>query len=226
MTHCLLPRAAHRLQIQFLADQRTGHVGPLVWILALTFASTLCGASSAQNRSAATHAQPIGLPLSTIVIFGDQYNGGDELYDVKITVKQTVRGEKAWQIVEDASASNGPPAAGFEYVLARIRFEFSARVMPEHYSYTLDQTQFTAMSCDDKVYDAAVLAKQPEPALQATLRSGDSAEGWVAFLVPRGDHTPLMLFRENVGSVIHEGGGSIFKLYNDSPSAKPKSKTS
>ncbi|HEY4709727.1 MAG TPA: DUF4352 domain-containing protein [Candidatus Acidoferrales bacterium] len=226
MTPCLVLRAADRLQIRFCVDQPTAHLRLLVSILALTFAATLCGSSSAQNRSAAKHAQPIGLPLSTIVIFGDQYNGGDELYDVRITVEQAVRGEKAWQIVKDASASNKPPAAGSEYVLARIRFEFSARVAPEHYSYTLDQTQFTAMSGDDRVYDAAVLAKQPEPALHATLRSGDSAQGWVAFQVPRGDHTPLMLFRENVGSVIHEGGGSIFKLYNEGPSATGKSKAS
>jgi hypothetical protein len=226
MTPRRLRLAADRLQIQFPVHQRTTVVAILVSIVALTFASGFGGASSRQNRSAATHAQPIGLPLSTIVIFGDQYNGGDELYDVKITVEEAVRGEKAWQTVKGTSASNKPPAAGFEYVLARIRFEFSARVMPQHYSYTLDQAQFTAMSGEDKMYDAAVLAKQPEPALHATLRSGDSAEGWVAFLVPRGDHTPLMLFREEVGSVIHEGSGSIFKLYYENPSATGKSKTS
>lgn len=226
MTPCPMRVATDRLRIQFSVHQLTTHVAILVSIVALTFASALGGASSPQNRFAATHAQPIGSPFSTIVIFGDQYNGGDELYDVTITVKEAVRGEKAWQIVKDASASNKPPAAGFEYVLARIRFDFSARVTPQHYSYTLDQAQFTAMSGDDKMYDAAVLAKQPEPALQATLRSGDSAEGWVAFLVPRGDHTPLMLFREDVGSVFHEGSGSIFKLYYENPSATRKSKAS
>ena len=79
------------------------------------------------------------------------------------------------------------------------------------------------MSADDKVYASAVLAESLKPALHAMLRSGDSAEGWVAFLVPRGDHTPLMLFREDVGSVIHEGNGSLFKLYDEtSPLARPK----
>jgi hypothetical protein len=226
MTPCPLRLAADRPQIQFSVHQRTTHFALLVSMVALAFASALGGPSSAQNRSAATHAQPIGLPFSTIVIFGDPYNGGDELYDVKITVEEAVRGEKAWEIVKDSSASNKPPAAGFEYLLARIRFAFSARVTPQHYSYALDQAQFTAMSGDDTMYEAAGLAKQPEPSLHATLRSGDSAEGWVAFLVPRGDHTPLMLFREDVGSVIHEGSGSIFKLYYDHPSATGKSKTS
>jgi hypothetical protein len=198
-------------------------------MIALTIASALPGESHAQtnaSRSARSYAQPVGAPLSTIIIFGDQYNGGDELYNVKITVAEVVRGEKAWELIKHASPSNRPSGPSLEYVLARVRFEFSARTSPEHYSYALDQAQFTAMSADDKPYEPAVLAAQPQPALHATLRSGDSAEGWVAFLVPRGDHTPRMMFREDVGSVIHEGNGSIFKLYYDNPPAGGKPKPS
>jgi uncharacterized protein DUF4352 len=168
---------------------------------------------AAQAISAATHAKPAGIPFNTIIIFGDQYNGGDELYNARITVAEIVRGEKAWQLVRKASTSNKPASAGFEYLLVRVRFEFSARTGPAHYSYTLEPVQFAAMSSDNKPYETAVLAEPLKPALHATLRSGDSAEGWVAFLVRRGDHTPLMLFHEDVGSVIHEGSGSIFKLY-------------
>jgi hypothetical protein len=198
-------------------------------MIALTLVSALAVESPAQTRAsrpASSYAQSIGTPLTTIIIFGDQYNGGDELYDARITVKEVVRGESAWQIVKDASASNRAAGSGFEYLLARVHFEFSARTTPEHYSYALDQAQFTAMSGDDKPYDAAVFVKPPEPVLHTTLRSGDSAEGWVAFVVPRGDHTPLMLFREDVGNISHEGNGSIFKLYYENPSASGKSKPS
>jgi hypothetical protein len=194
---------------------------------ALAVLTAICNsAPSAQTRSAAGYAQPVGVPLTTIIIFGDQYNGGDELYDVRITVKEVDRGEKAWRLVRDASASNKQPTSGLEYLLARVRFEFAARTMPEHYRYTVDSAQFIAMSGDDKLYDPAALAKQPEPALHATLRSGDSAEGWVAFLVPRGDHTPLMLFREDVGNLSHEGNGSIFKLYYENSSGSGRTKPS
>jgi hypothetical protein len=181
---------------------------------------------AAQNRSSTASAQPVGVALQTIIIFGDQYNGGDELYDVRITVVEVVRGEKAWQLVKGASASNKPPGAGFDYLLARVRFEFSSRTSPEHYSYTLDPAQFVATSADNKMYGPAVLAEGPKPALHATLHSGDSAEGWVAFLVPRGDHTPLMLFHEDVGNLSHEGNGSLFKLYYENASGAGKSRTS
>ncbi len=183
-------------------------------------------AQTRESRPASSYAQPIGVALKTIIIFGDQYNGGDELYDVRITVAEVVRGQNAWQLVKDASVSNKPPGPGFEYLLARVRFEFSARTRPEHYSYALDPAQFTATSADDKIYAPAVLAGPLKPALHATLRSGDSAEGWVAFLVPRGDHTPLMLFREDVGSVIHEGNGSLFKLYDEKSPAQGRAKSS
>jgi hypothetical protein len=200
-----------------------------VWIAVVALiALTAIGAPelAAQNRAGTGAAQPVGVALQTIIIFGDQYNGGDELYDVRITVVEVVRGEKAWRLVKDTNASNKPPGTGFDYLLARVRFEFSARNKPEHYSYALDPAQFVAMSTDNKMYGPAVLAEGLEPALRATLRSGDFAEGWAAFLVPRSDHTPLMLFHEDVGNLSHEGNGSLFKLYYENPSATGKSKTS
>ncbi len=207
---------------------RATHTAVLIPIAALTYLflrAELLGTQTHESRPASTYATAVGTPLRTIIVFGDQYNGGDELYDAKITVTEVVRGEKARQMVKAAGDANAVPGIGMEYLLARVRFEFSARTRPEHYSYTLDPAQFTALSTDNKPYDSAVLASPLKPALQATLRSGDFAEGWVAFLVPRGDHTPLMLFRENVGSVIHEGSGSIFKLY-ENPAAPAKSKPS
>jgi hypothetical protein len=187
----------------------------------------LAGALSAQtpdSRPANSYATAVGTPLHAILVFGDPYNGGDELYDARITVTEIVRGEKAWQMVTAASPTNTSPPAAMEYLLARVKFEFSARVRPEHYTYTLNPAQFSAMSSASAPYAKATLAASVQPELRATLRSGDSADAWVAFLVPRGDHTPLMLFREDVGSIIHEGSGSIFKLYDEKPPAPRRAK--
>lgn len=174
---------------------------------------TLAVANAILATSFADQAQPVGRTLSTIIIFGDQYDGGDELYDAKITVVQVVRGEKAWEMLKAISTSNPPPKAGFDYLVARVRFEFSARTSPSHYNYTIDETQFTAMKFDGTAYAAPSIAEQPMPDLQGTLKPGDSLEGWITFAVPRSNRQPLMLFRADVRSVIHEGGGSLFKLY-------------
>ena len=189
----------------------------------LTLALALDSAVYAQKgRPATSYAQAVGLPLQVIVVFGDQYNGGDELYDAKITVAEIVRGEKAWQKVRAAGAGNMPQASGLKYLLARVRFEFSARAQPHHYDYTLAPAQFSAMSAAAAPYASADLAAPVKPELRGVLHSGGSVEGWVAFLIPRGDHTPLMVFREDVGSVIHQGDASIFKLYDENPAAKTK----
>jgi hypothetical protein len=133
-----------------------------------------------------------------------------------------MRGEKAWQMVKSAGAGNMPPASGAEYLLARVQFEFSARAQPHHYDYTLDPAQFSAMSAATTPYAPPHLAAPVKPELRGLIHSGESAEGWVAFLIPRGDHTPLMVFREDVGSVIHQGDASLFKLYDENRAAKAK----
>jgi len=177
-------------------------------------AALLAPAPLAAQVFSATHAQPVGAPLTTVIGFGNQYDGGDELYDARITVFEVVRGSKAWEILKRTSASNAPSKPGSEYLLARVRFEFSARTSPQHYSYTLLPNQFTAISAAGKEYDSPSLAAPPNPPLSGTLRSGDSVEGWLAFQVPLNERKPLMLFREDVGSVFHEGGGSFFQLYS------------
>ena len=193
-----------------------------VFIVAIVATISLAAVHFIAADSFADEAQPLGRTLSTIVIFGDQYDGGDELYDVKITVAQVARGEKAWEMLKAISTSNPPPKAGFEYLLARVRFEFSARTSPSHYNYTIDETQFTAMKADGTAYAAPSIAEQPMPDLQGTLKPGNSLEGWITFVVPRSDRQPLMLFRANVGSVIHEGGGSLFKLYGEAATGRRK----
>jgi hypothetical protein len=182
--------------------------GLLICQMALC-ASALIG----QTRASTTDAHPIDVPVTTIIEFGDQYLGGDELYDAKITVLQVARGEKAWGIVKEASTSNPLPKPGYEYLLARVRFEFAARTSPSHYNYSIDGSQFVATATDGQEYESPSLAEQPKPSLTGTIKPGDSLEGWVVLLVPRKDDRPLMVFREDVGSVIHRGGGTWFQLY-------------
>ncbi len=195
---------------------------PLISIAALILVAGPLPGRAADSDQAA-HAQPatspsateqpLGKPLDLIIEFGEQYVDGDELYDAKITVVKVLRGAPAEALVKSASASNPSPQKGFEYVAARVQFQFSARVVPEHYNYILDPSQFSSVSPDGSAYPAANLVAQPKPSLHATLRSGDSAEGWVVLLVPRGDRTPLMLFVPNVGTTSHQGGSALFRLF-------------
>ena len=172
------------------------------------FASTV----PAQLTAAPIDAHPVGAPVTTIIEFGDEYLGS-ELYDAKITVLAVVRGEKAWGIVHEASASNPSPPTGFDYLLARVRFEFSARTSPAHYNYHLNESQFTATAPEGQEFDAPILDVPAKPQLRGTLKPGDSVEGWLVFLVPQKVSRPVMVFCEDVGVVSHTGGGTWFQIY-------------
>ncbi|GEM_PF-559904 len=175
------------------------------------------GRAGASGSNLSAGAQPLGEPLSTIIEFGEQYVTGDIPYEARITVVKVLRGAPAETLVRSASASNPSAQKGFEYIAARIRFEFSARVAPAHDAYTLDASQFSSISSDGAMYPAPKLVAPPKPDLHATLRSGDSAEGWVVLLVPRSDRTPLLLFVPNLGTTSHTGDSYVFRLYAVTP---------
>jgi hypothetical protein len=165
-----------------------------------------------QSRSTGLAPHRVGTPVATIIEFGEQYLGS-ELYDARITVLEVVRGEKAWDLIHQAGASNPRPNAAFEYLLARARFEFSARTSPAPDSYHLDQNQFAATDSEGREFGPPALAAYPQPPLRGTLKPGDSRDGWLAFLVRKNVSKPLMVFREDVGQVSHRGGGTWFELY-------------
>ena len=174
--------------------------------------SSSAAAPGARSQAAAIDTHPLRTPVTTIIEFGEQYLGSEQ-YDAKITVLEVVRGEKAWEMMKQASASNAVPKAGFEYLLARVRFEFAARTSLSHFEYDVEPGQFTATERDGREIEGASIETQPDPALKGKLKSGESVEGWIAFVVPRRTSQPLMVFREDVGDVSHSGGGTWFELY-------------
>jgi hypothetical protein len=136
---------------------------------------------------------PVGESLLTKVEIGEGYSSFVESHDVKITVLKIVRGEKAWDLIKAENVSNEPPKVGFEYLLARIRFEYSSKEASGDKSYQLREDQFTATSTDGKEYENPSV-EQPKPRVNSRVYPGDSLEGWVAFLVAKDDPKPLMIF--------------------------------
>ena len=168
-----------------------------------------CGDKNAQptdtgmgSDSSFSNVIPAGTMGSAIVELGDMYRS-PETYDVKITVLKIVRGEESADIIKKASESNAPAQNGFEYVLARIQFDFFARGAPGDKAWSLNRKQFHAFSGDGTPYEISSIAL-PEPELTGTLRSGDSRQGWVAFEVATKDKQPLMIFDQ---------GNIWFQLY-------------
>jgi len=154
---------------------------------------------------------PAGMTVQTIVECGEGYVS-HELYDVKITLLETVRGAQAWELIKGAAAANEAPQAGFEYLLARVKFEYAARGRPGDCAHELKEEEFIALSQDGRAYEPAS-AVPPNPRLNGTLHPGDTLEGWVAFSVPKTDASVLMSFGTRAGGAVVHGGNTWFRLY-------------
>jgi len=167
--------------------------------------------ATAQGQSPSSPA-PVGAAIKAEVYCGESA-GSLEPYDANITLVQAVRGKEALEQIKAASTSNKPPKAGFEYVLARVKFEMKARGAPGNKTFELGRTmQFTAMSPDGREYEAASVTL-PKPELSRTVRAGESAEGWVAFLVEQKESKPVMVFDPASGGAMGRGKILFFQLY-------------
>ncbi len=153
----------------------------------------------------------VGNRLETVIECGFGYSP-HEKYDVKVTLLEALRGEKAWERIKAAGTSNQSPKAGFEYVLARVKFEFFAKGAPGNCVHELRPEEFSAFSADGQEYEGAAVAP-PGPGLSAKLNSGDSCEGWLVFQAPLGGNKALLRFVARVGSGVEQGGQVWFQLY-------------
>jgi hypothetical protein len=153
---------------------------------------------------------PVGTLVAGIIECGEGYTS-HELYDMKITVLQVLRGEEAWKRIKEAASSNKPAASGLEYILARVKFEYQARAIPGKCVHPLVPEQFTAYSASGEGYKPAEVVP-PKPEMRKNLKSGDSLEGWLVFAVAKEDRSPLMTFTADAGGAVQHGEPKWFLL--------------
>jgi len=166
--------------------------------------------SQAQEGSSPFDPAPAGAKLAGIIECGRGYTS-HELYNVKIALLEVIRGDKAWARIREASTLNKPARPGYEYVLARVRFEYSARGKPGLCIHKLKPEQFTACSREGEDYPYADVIV-PGPGIRGDLGSGDSIEGWIAMLVPAADKKPLLYYSADAGKAVLHGGNIWFEL--------------
>ena len=139
----------------------------------------------------------------------DLEGGAERLYFVN-----TVRGREAMQMLKAADPANKPPKDGFEYLLARIRFQLQGRAVSDIGVFVLGDSpfQWEAYSANFDQYDK-VAVTPPDPVLKGPVKSGETREGWVAFAVPKSEKQPIMTFDPSSGGATGRGNILFFKLY-------------
>jgi len=149
-------------------------------------------------------------PASIGVDLFDQADGLFNYREARVGLLEIVRGEEARKLIGEASEFNsylGKLDPGFEYALARIRFDYQKGA--DHDAvYNLSSSKFVSVSSDGTEYKRAVVIGL-EPDLDANLYPGASHEGWAAFQVAQSDPAPLLNFgRDSSGR-----GGLWWKFY-------------
>jgi len=181
-------------------------LGLLLWMAFCGFLYTMAQGDSPSNPA------PVGVEVDSEIHCGESAVSL-EPYDAEITLQQIVRGKEAWERIRAENQSAEAPKPGFDYLLAKVRFELKARVAPGNKSFQLGRPfQLTAFSADGEEYEAPTI-RAPAPELSGHARAGSPMEGWVLFLVDQKDLRPLMAFDPSSGAAMLRGKVLWFQLY-------------
>lgn len=180
-------------------------------VLMVSMAAAFLQPAVAQDNSS-TNPAVIGSPVRSMVELGSVYSN---IYDTTITVLETVRGKEAMDRLKAASPENKMPAEGFEYILARIKFELKGRAISDKLSFDLGNAplMWIALAGKDLTEYNRVSLTVPKPGLSGMVQPGQSVEGWVAFSVEKNDSKPVMVFDPDTGGATGRGRTLFFKLY-------------
>jgi len=179
-------------------------------LLGLMVAASLQPVMAQDNTP--TNPAAVKTPVRSMIELGSVYTN---IYDITITVLETARGNAAMERLQAVDPSVKAPADGFEYVLARIKFDFKGRYVSDNLSFDLgdEPLQWVALSGSDLTEYARVPITAPKPALVGRVKPGSSMEGWVAFAVQQKDSKPVMVFDPDTGGATGRGKTLFFKLY-------------
>ena len=166
---------------------------------------------AAAQENSSTKPAAIGSRVRSMIELGSVYAN---IYDIAITVVETVRGPEALERLKAADPGNPAPRAGMEYLLARVKFEMKGRVVNDNLTFSVGKSplEWVALSEELSEYEP-VQVKVPAPPLAGVVKSGGSTEGWVAFAVEAKDPKPVMVFDPDTGGATGRGRPLFFRLY-------------
>lgn len=162
-----------------------------VSLLALGLYAAVAGAEAPATRGA-----PIGAAVTAkfqVVGEGASDYGVPTIVQAQFTVLEVLRGAAAWERLQQVDPTNPPPAAGFEYLLARVRIagtDSGAARIP----YPVQADHFRIFDAANQPYPTPA-ARPPRPALIGQkVYPGDVREGWLMFTIAKDDQRPELFF--------------------------------
>lgn len=144
-----------------------------------------------------TNPAPIGVAQRVTV---DDYLNS---YTAEVTVKETIRGEAAWEKIKEANMFNEEAGPDEEYILAKIYIK--AIQVKDDKSIDVSSVNFDLYSEGNTKYNDFHSVVTPEPSISTSLYSGAEHEGYAAFKVKKADKNPKIAYGLN-----YDGTGGIW----------------
>jgi len=110
--------------------------------------------------------------------------------DWELSITDVIRGEQAWEMVQEANKFNQPPQAGFEYIAVKLQTRF---INSDDTSEFINAWLFTTTGSAGVIYDIPFLAA-PAPELNSELFPGGIFEGWIVTQAAIGDTNLTLIF--------------------------------
>ena len=113
-----------------------------------------------------------------------------------IQVVEIKKGEEAWKDLLAANMFNQTAPEGMEYILVKIHAKSTYTDSDAH---SIGRCDFEATGDRFINYNCfSALVVNPDPELDAELYSGGEAEGWLAFVVDKGEGNLILVFDEGI----------------------------
>jgi len=111
----------------------------------------------------------------------------------QVEIKESIRGDEAWNILKAARDSNDPPDPGMEYLLALVRVRNISSLL-----VAIDDDAFRSVG-DRRTVWKNPFVTEPEPSIKAALYPGGVHQGWVALQVAEREDKLVAVFEHTVG---------------------------
>lgn len=146
-------------------------------------------------------------PLNTVQEYTHKYPYSEYLdvsstnpdYTAAIRVIETIRGEKAWEMIKEANMFNSEPKEGYEYIIAKVAF--SALSVQNDASVSASSYNFDFYSGNNEEYDSVYVTMDNK--LSQNIYSGGNAEGYVVGMVKTDDKSPKLVYGLSSGSEVY-----------------------
>lgn len=109
----------------------------------------------------------------------------------EFSVLEQIRGAKAEELILDTNMFNQPAPEGYEYLLLRMRVQ-NKRLLSDE-----ERLSFALTGDQQRVYyNFSYSVVEPEPQLETYLSSGATSEGWIEFVVAKGEQELVLLVED------------------------------